>query len=193
MIKVIIHHDLLFYCNHPINTMFWSNARMRKGLSLLSRTRWRRRAWRLLLERNAGGKVFWKQWKSQVSFYSFFCWNSDCYQIVKMWFCSSETLVFPITVLFAMVAYAGVAIFFYNNDGWFRFVYVQWTLFMIFWIWPSMFLMFLMWNVIIFGIWCSMFSMLSTYNIIEENNVIKSAVVGIPNNILRGKIIALMI
>ena len=77
MIKVIIHHDLLFYCNHPINTRFWPSARMRKGRSLLSRTRWRRRAWRLLLERNAGGRFFCKQSKSQVSFYSFFCWSSD--------------------------------------------------------------------------------------------------------------------
>ena len=84
MIKVIIHHDLLFYCNHPINTMFWPNARMRKGR--LSRTRWRRRAWRLLLERNAGGKIFWKQWKSQVSFYSFFLLKlrllSNCQNVI---------------------------------------------------------------------------------------------------------------
>ena len=38
-----------------------------------------------------------------------------------------------------------------------------------------------------------MFSMLLTYNIIEKNNVRKSGVVSIPNNILRGKIIALVI
>ena len=39
------------------------------------------------------------------------------FKLSKCDFFSSETLVFPIAVLFAIVAYAGVAIFFYNNDG----------------------------------------------------------------------------
>ena len=60
----------------------------------------------------------WQKWNMLHFVRSFFAPSPK-----ETFFHLSETWILPFVVLFAMVAYAFLAIVFYNNDGWFHLVY----------------------------------------------------------------------
>ena len=81
----------------------------------------------------AGGKCWRQKWQSALCFTGEI-FNEDIHwrsylqlskqlagECLKKYY--SENWILPIVILFAMVAYAILAIVFYNKDGWFQFVF----------------------------------------------------------------------
>ena len=114
----------------------WKSPRVRKTEQLLMRARQRRRTWSLL-EGNAGEDSGWVRSMLQVRYskkvifpvsneghiYNSQNWGiRQEYVVPKPKFkFISETWILPFAVLFAMVAYAVLAIIFYKFDSWFQF------------------------------------------------------------------------